>query len=100
MIKRKTMTAWVAAAVVGVGLGSAGPASAGGIGDFLSPSFGTACANHHTGARADGATTHDTGAANALLAGIPLGGALNHCGGADAPTLQEVAEEKPSWIQD
>ncbi|QIJ61043.1 hypothetical protein [Streptomyces sp. JB150] len=93
MVKREKMTMGVAAAVVGVSLGTAGPASAGGAGDFLSPAFGTACANHHTGARADGVTTHGTGAAHGDLAGIPLGGALNQCGGADAPaTVQDVAE--------
>jgi hypothetical protein len=93
LIKRKNMRAGVAAAVVGVGLGTAGPASAGGVGDLLSPAFGTACANHHTGARASGATTHGTGAVDGNLAGIPLGGALNQCGGADAPAVvEDVAE--------
>ncbi|MFI8169861.1 hypothetical protein ACIPM2_31890 [Streptomyces sp. NPDC086081] len=93
MIKQVKIAVGVAAAVVGAGIGAAGPASAGGIGDFLSPAFGTACANHHTGARANGTTTRGTGAANGNLAGIPLGGALNQCGGADAPVVvQDVAE--------
>ncbi|MEU9982091.1 hypothetical protein [Streptomyces sp. NPDC050856] len=71
------------AAALGAVLTSAAPAAAGGVGDFLSPAFGTLCTNHHTGAHADGTTTHGTGAANGNLAGLPLGSALNHCGGAD-----------------
>jgi hypothetical protein len=76
-----------------VGLGTAVPASAGGIGDFLSPAFGVSCANLNNGAHASGTTTQGTGAANGNLAGLPLGGALNQCGGADAPAaVQDVAE--------
>ncbi|MGW9448655.1 chaplin family protein [Streptomyces sp. NPDC055632] len=69
---------------------AASPAWAGGVGDFLSPAFGTSCANHHTGARADGTTTHGTGAANGNLAGLPLGSPLNQCGGADILALPVV----------
>ncbi|MFJ9698361.1 chaplin family protein [Streptomyces fradiae] len=58
------------------------PAWASGVGDVLSPAFGTDCANHH-GTRADGITTHGTGAANGNLAGLPLGSPFNQCGGAD-----------------
>ncbi|MFI1677412.1 chaplin family protein [Streptomyces sp. NPDC020607] len=58
------------------------PAWAGGIGDFLSPAFGTSCNNHH-GARAEGATSHGTGTASANLAGLPVGSPVNQCGGAD-----------------
>ncbi|MCY0954105.1 hypothetical protein [Streptomyces sp. H27-S2] len=36
---------------------AAAPASAGGIGDILSPAFGTNCANHNTGPHAAGAPT-------------------------------------------
>ncbi|GAA0611802.1 hypothetical protein GCM10010394_47010 [Streptomyces crystallinus] len=64
------------------------PASAGGIGDFLSPAFGTNCANHNTGAHADGLTHHGTGTAGGNLAGIPVGSAVNQCGGADLPGVQ------------
>jgi hypothetical protein len=65
--------------------GTAAPAAAGGIGDFLSPAFGVSCANLNNGARAAGATTHGTGAADGNLAGLPVGSALNQCGGADVP---------------
>ncbi|MFF5637331.1 hypothetical protein [Streptomyces sp. NPDC012825] len=43
-----TSLALTATAVAG-GIVAAAPASAGGIGDFLSPSFGTSCANHQVG---------------------------------------------------
>lgn len=72
-----------ATAIAG-GILAAAPASAGGIGDVLSPAFGTDCANHH-GAHADGATTAGTGAANGSLLGLPIGSPLNQCGGADVP---------------
>ncbi|MEU4799416.1 hypothetical protein [Streptomyces sp. NPDC023327] len=50
------------AAYAGVPLTATTPATAGGVGDFLSPAFGTSCANLLTGARAAGTTTHGTGA--------------------------------------
>lgn len=84
MSTRKTMsTAVVAAVIVGTGAATAAPAAAGGVGDFLSPAFGTACANLNNGARATGATTHTTGTAGGNVAGLPLGSPLNQCGGAD-----------------
>ncbi|MFI8169805.1 chaplin family protein [Streptomyces sp. NPDC085931] len=43
----------------------------------------TSCANHNTGARADGVTQHGTGTAGGNLAGLPIGSPLNQCGGAD-----------------
>ncbi|MEG8277526.1 hypothetical protein [Streptomyces sp. AHA2] len=70
-------------ALLTVGL-TAAPAAAGGVLPIGSPAFGTSCANHHTGAQASGSTTRDTGAVNGNLAGLPLGSALNQCGGADA----------------
>ncbi|UFR03032.1 DUF320 domain-containing protein [Streptomyces sp. Go40/10] len=73
----------VLTAAVGTGAALATPASAGGIGDFLSPAFGTSCANHHTRPHADGHTQHGTGTLDGNLAGLPLGSPLNHCGGAD-----------------
>ncbi|WP_228974818.1 hypothetical protein [Streptomyces sp. DH12] len=88
---RKTATAFVlTATAAGTILATTSPATAGGVGDFLSPAFGTSCANHHTGARAEGATTHGTGAANGNLAGLPLGSALNQCGGADLPEADKL----------
>ncbi|MGA4803462.1 chaplin family protein [Streptomyces lavendulocolor] len=72
----------VLTAAVGTGVAAAAPASAGGIGTFLSPAFGTLCANHH-GTQATGTTTQGTGAATGNLAGLPIGSPLNHCGGAD-----------------
>ncbi|MCZ0210748.1 chaplin family protein [Streptomyces sp. UMAF16] len=74
---------------LGAMLAPAAPAAAGGIGDFLSPAFGTSCANLHTGAHATGTTSHGTGAANGNLAGLPLGSPLNQCGGADLPDINQ-----------
>ncbi|MGZ3097144.1 hypothetical protein [Streptomyces sp. H72] len=85
MIKRKTTaTLALATAALGSGLATATPASAGGIGDILSPAFGTTCGNHGS-THATGVTTHTTGAANGNLAGLPIGSPLNQCGGADLP---------------
>ncbi|WP_428935238.1 hypothetical protein [Streptomyces sp. ACT015] len=81
-----TLTIGTAAA----GLLSAAPATAGGVGDFLSPAFGTDCANHHTTPRAAGTTTAGTGSADGNLLGLPLGTALNQCGGADAPSIDDI----------
>ncbi|MFJ3842237.1 hypothetical protein ACIPY6_43065 [Streptomyces sp. NPDC090054] len=51
------LTAGAAAALAA----AAAPASAGGIGDILSPAFGTNCANHKPPSHAAGATTTGTG---------------------------------------
>ncbi|MGW0917184.1 hypothetical protein ACWD1Z_36630 [Streptomyces sp. NPDC002784] len=79
-------------------LGSApvvSPAWAGGIGDFLSPAFGTSCANHHTAPRADGATTHGIGTATGNIAGLPVGSPLNQCGGADMSDICNITQIFP-----
>ncbi|MGZ3097050.1 hypothetical protein [Streptomyces sp. H72] len=89
MTNRTATAAVLTAAALGTGLAAA-PASAGGIGDFLSPAFGTSCANHRTGGYATGSTTHGTGTVNGNLAGLPLGSALNQCGGADAPLTSQA----------
>ncbi|WP_030671284.1 hypothetical protein [Streptomyces rimosus] len=81
-------------------IATATPAAAGGIGDLLSPAFGVTCANLNNGARAHGATTHDTGAANGNLASLPIGNAFNQCGGADAPALSPLECEPLSKILD
>lgn len=60
------------------------PAWAGGVGDFLSPAFGTSCLNHHTGGHATGQTAHSTGSVDGNLLGLPVASPLNQCGGADA----------------
>ncbi|MEV5338786.1 hypothetical protein AB0K93_09900 [Streptomyces sp. NPDC052676] len=92
MTLRNTATALaLTVSAAGAALTTASPAAAGGVGDLLSPAFGTSCANRHTGARADGATTHGTGAADGNSAGLPLGGAVNQCGGADAPLISPDA---------
>ncbi|MEU6989217.1 chaplin family protein [Streptomyces sp. NPDC046465] len=70
---------------VGAGVATAAPAMAGGVGDFLSPAFGTNCANRHTAAHAQGKAGTGTGTADGNLAGIPIGVPLNQCGGADQP---------------
>jgi hypothetical protein len=67
---------------LGIGLANAAPASAGGIGGFLSPAFGTNCANHST-TESTGDTIHGSGAANGLLASVPVSNPSNQCGGAD-----------------
>jgi hypothetical protein len=88
MTMRNTATVLaLTVSAAGAVLTTSSPAAAGGVGDLLSPAFGTSCANRHTGARADGATTHGTGAADGNSAGLPLGSALNQCGGADAPLV-------------
>jgi hypothetical protein len=88
MITRRDVTVLVlVCSFAGTALGAAPSASAGGIGDVLSPAFGTNCANHNTGAHADGLTRHGTGTVGGNLAGLPLGSALNQCGGADLPLV-------------
>ncbi|MVO90212.1 DUF320 domain-containing protein [Streptomyces sp. p1417] len=86
MTPRKTVTrvALVAATTAGMALTVASPASAGGVGDFLSPAFGTDCANHH-GSHAAGTTTRGSGMADSNFAGLPVGSPVNQCGGADLP---------------
>ncbi|WP_392895738.1 hypothetical protein [Streptomyces sp. LN699] len=80
------LTAGAAAALAA----AAAPASAGGIGDFLSPAFGINCANLNTGAQAAGHTTRGSGAAGGSLLGLPIGTPLNQCGGADMPVQQTL----------
>ncbi|MBZ4324539.1 DUF320 domain-containing protein [Streptomyces sp. SCA2-4] len=70
---------------------AASPAWAGGVGDFLSPAFGTSCTNHH-GARSEGSTTHDTGVGNGNLAGLPIGSPFNQCGGADLLPVNDLSQ--------
>lgn len=86
------------AAVVGAGGANAEPASAGGIGVLLSPAFSTLCANHHTGARTAGSTTNGAGSLSDNLAGLPIGSALNQCGGADLrapkPRIPKILRKK------
>ncbi|MFF5537259.1 chaplin family protein [Streptomyces cinerochromogenes] len=83
----KAVTAFVfTATAAGMVMATASSASAGGVGGFLSPAFGTDCANHQ-GSHASGATTHGTGAVTGNLAGLPAGSPFNQCGGADAPVV-------------
>lgn len=90
MTTRRALNALiVTVAALGAGAATAAPASAGGIGDFLSPAFGTSCTNQH-GAHAAGATTQDTGTVGGNLAGLPIGSPVNQCGGADAPVLNDL----------
>ncbi|MFD5098322.1 chaplin family protein [Streptomyces albidochromogenes] len=85
IIRRSTAAVGLTAIVGGAGLITATPASAGGIGDFLSPAFGSNCANQNTGAHAAGETRQGTGIAGGNLAGLPVGTPFNQCGGADLP---------------
>ncbi|GAA2670764.1 hypothetical protein [Streptomyces lunalinharesii] len=86
MTTRRTLTALgVTAAVLGAGLATAAPASAGGILVFLSPSMDNSCTNHGTATQSKGKTKHASGTAGGLLAELPVASPLNHCGGADLP---------------
>ncbi|MFH8894422.1 hypothetical protein [Streptomyces sp. NPDC017949] len=60
------LTAGAAAALAA----AAAPASAGGIGDILSPAFGTNCANHKPPSHAASATTTGTGGDNEIQNGL------------------------------
>jgi hypothetical protein len=71
----------MAAALAG-GLAAAAPATAGGVGAFLSPAFGTTCIQR-LAPGAGGVTTHGAGSGSGILAGVPFGGSVNQCGGAD-----------------
>ncbi|WP_329438802.1 hypothetical protein OG906_34115 [Streptomyces sp. NBC_01426] len=89
-IKKMTAAVLLTTATVGAGMVTAVPASAGGVGDFLSPAFGTDCANLNTGAQAAGHTTRGSGAAGGSLLGLPIGTPLNQCGGADMPVQKTL----------
>ncbi len=78
----------LAAAVLATGFTAAAPASAGGIGDFLSPAFGTSCANHKTHTAPQGRAHTDSGGITGLLAQVPATSPVNQCGGADASYMQ------------
>lgn len=65
------------------GLAVAVPASAGGVGAFLSPAFGTRCVIQHTAPHAVGAATRGAGTGDGNLAALPFGGSVNQCGGTD-----------------
>ncbi|MER7514049.1 hypothetical protein ACFZBM_34400 [Streptomyces lavendulae] len=89
MTTRRTATVLaLTTAAIGAGLTTAAPATAGGIGDFLSPAFGTDCENHRIGAHATGATTSGSGTVSSNTGKLPLLSALNHCGGADMLAFQ------------
>ncbi|MEU3071544.1 chaplin family protein [Streptomyces sp. NPDC006906] len=95
-----TAAALLTAVAAGAGMVTAAPASAGGVGDFLSPAFGTDCANLNTGAQAAGNTTRGRGAAGGNLLGLPIGSPLNQCGGADlTPVMEQVVTERIVLVQ-
>ncbi|MGZ3097062.1 hypothetical protein [Streptomyces sp. H62] len=83
---------------IALGVAAAPPAAAGGVGDFLSPAFGTACGNHG-GPHAAGSTSHGTGTVGGNLAGLPIGSPLNQCGGADL-ALPAVSDVNACWVSD
>ncbi|MFF9480034.1 hypothetical protein [Streptomyces sp. NPDC014733] len=87
MTTRRTLATalGLAAAALGAGLAGAAPASAGGIIAIASPSFANSCASHGTTAHHTGSAEHGSGIASGLLAALPAGTPLNHCGGADLP---------------
>ncbi|WP_157882438.1 chaplin family protein [Streptomyces silvensis] len=84
MTQRSVRAVLVLAAASGTGFAGVAPAAAGGVGDVLSPAFGTSCANRH-GAHAVGTATHGSGSGDGNLLGLPVGSPLNQCGGADLP---------------
>ncbi|MFC9797256.1 hypothetical protein ACFVJI_32030 [Streptomyces sp. NPDC127584] len=86
MTSRVWTSLGITTTVLGAGLAAAAPASAGGIGDFLSPAFSTSCSNLNNAAHAHGKTTKGTGSIGGNLASLPLYSALNQCGGADSAT--------------
>ncbi|WP_350240376.1 chaplin family protein [Streptomyces microflavus] len=98
-IKRMTVAVLLTAAATGAGVVTAVPASAGGVGDFLSPAFGTDCANLNTGAQAAGHTIRGSGAAGGNLLGLPIGSPLNQCGGADMVGDQPLLENADPTTQ-
>ncbi|MGW0315160.1 hypothetical protein [Streptomyces flavidovirens] len=79
----RTAARMTVVALAALAASQAAPAWAGGVGDFLSPAFGTSCANLNGGALASGSTTHGAGPVGGNLLGLPLGSPLNQCGGAD-----------------
>ncbi|SCG07849.1 hypothetical protein GA0115259_111997, partial [Streptomyces sp. MnatMP-M17] len=72
---------------------AAGSAAAGGAGVLLSPSFANGCANHQTNTQPQGGTSNGSGGAQGLLAQLPAGSPLNHCGGADLTGSQVLPAE-------
>lgn len=86
-----TATRTIVVALTVLGGSQAAPAWAGGVGDFLSPAFGTSCANQ-VGATAIGGGASAPSSAGGNVVGVPLTGPLNHCGGADVSLI--VLEEE------
>ncbi|WP_409240364.1 hypothetical protein [Streptomyces sp. PA5.6] len=86
MIGSKTV-AWAAAtaAALGIVLGTAAPAAAGGIIVIGSPSHDNTCTNHGTHTKPAAGTQRAAGPVQGLLAQVPVVNAINHCGGADLP---------------
>ncbi|MEU2957106.1 hypothetical protein [Streptomyces xanthochromogenes] len=89
-IKKSALAVLITAAASGAGMVTAAPATAGGIGDVLSPAFGTDCANLNTHAQAAGTTTRGSGTGGGNLLGFPIGSPLNQCGGADLDPSSQV----------
>ncbi|MEV7641378.1 hypothetical protein AB0O32_15690 [Streptomyces rubiginosohelvolus] len=92
-IRRTGCAFALGAASIAAALSTAAPATAGGIGDLLSPAFGVDCENHRIGSQASGGTAHGTGTIGGNVGRIPLASALNQCGGADLPMPAEA--DKP-----
>ncbi|WP_228973221.1 hypothetical protein [Streptomyces sp. DH12] len=70
----------------------AGTAFAGGVGDLLSPAFGTSCTNHGAPA-AVGAAERGSGTVGGNITGFALGSPFNHCGGADVDALHDAVSD-------
>ncbi|MGA5408344.1 hypothetical protein ACPCSC_13885 [Streptomyces lavendulocolor] len=83
MNRTASRIAVLAGVVAGAMGATATTASAGGIGDFLSPAFGTTCGNHHNGATAAAAAPASGGSAGGNVTGVPVLAPANQCGGAD-----------------
>lgn len=84
---------------LGIGVATATPAFAGGVGSFLSPSMNNGCANANTAAQSAGNTQRASGAVGGLLAAVPVSTPLNECGGADMyDTFRMTAENGLHYV--
>ncbi|GAB2627659.1 hypothetical protein GCM10027168_69230 [Streptomyces capparidis] len=85
MTSRSAARAVLAAAVLAGGLAPA--RRAGGIVDVLAPAFGNGCQNTYRHSSARNAVSTHPGSVAGNGVGVPVTGPLNHCGGADAPSV-------------
>lgn len=97
--RRPTAALALTTAALGTGWITATPAAAGGVGAFVSPSFGTTCLNRHQSLAAGDAAASG-GSASGNLAGLPFGSPFNQCGGADHPDSDVSRDVDPDHDTD